>query len=77
MGSVQGTNRPHKVGMAQSARKAALEEGQDVANLVIDAEVKFGKLLSMIPREYAPPIVGSKRGTDDRFQPTPTHELRL
>lgn len=40
-----------KVGMAETARKAALQDGQDAATAVIYAEAKLGELLKAIPRQ--------------------------
>ena len=60
MAKIQAIN---KVGMAQSARKAAIKDGQDMANLVIWAEIKYGKMLAAIEREYK--FVGSRPGTDE------------
>ena len=47
------------VGMAESARKAALADAQDVATAVIYAEARLGELLKGIPRN----IESSGRGT--------------
>lgn len=38
-----------KVGMAESARQAAIQDGQDAGTAVIYAEVKLGELLRVIP----------------------------
>ncbi len=37
-----------KVGVAQAARGAALQDAQDVAELVLDAESKLGELLGIL-----------------------------
>jgi len=49
------------VGMAASARKAALEDAQDVASVVIYAEARLGELLRDTERK--PIADGSSRGT--------------
>lgn len=55
-----------KVGMAESARKAALQDGQDAAQAVIYAESKLGELLKAIPKpKFDKPINGSLRKTTD------------
>lgn len=38
-----------KTGMAIEAKKAALEDAQDMADILLDAEVKLGKMLEAIP----------------------------
>jgi len=48
-----------KVGMAEDARKAALQDGQDAGTAVIYAEAKPGELLANRPRNYQ----SSGRGT--------------
>lgn len=40
------------VGLAETARKAALADAQDVATAVIYAEAKLGELLKAMPRQY-------------------------
>jgi len=50
-----------KVGMAEAARKAALQDGQDAGTAVIYAEAKLGELLAAIPNKPKPD--GSPRGT--------------
>lgn len=49
-----------KIGMAEVARKAALQDGQDAATAVIYAEEKLGELLKDEDRKY----VGSLEGTN-------------
>ena len=45
-----------KIGMAETARRAALQDGQDAATAVIYAEAKLGELIKALPRtESAPP----------------------
>lgn len=48
-----------KLGMAEAARKAALQDGQDAGTAVIYAEAKLGELLRDTPRR----IESSGRGT--------------
>jgi len=45
--------------MAEDARKAALQDGQDAGTAVIYAEAKLGELLANRPRNYQ----SSGRGT--------------
>ena len=40
------------VGMAETARRAAIEDGQDIAAVVIRAEARLGELLQATPRSY-------------------------
>ena len=47
--------------MAEAARKAALQDGQDAGTAVIYAEAKLGELLAAIPNKPKPD--GSPRGT--------------
>ena len=52
--------------MAEAARKAALQDGQDAGTAVIYAEAKLGELLAAIPRKY----VGSPKKTDKAQLPS-------
>jgi len=59
-----------KVGMAETARKAALQDGQDAATAVIYAEAKLGELLKAIPKpKFDKPVNGSLRGTTETLPP--------
>jgi len=48
-----------KIGATQSAKKAALSDTQDIAEILLDVEVKLGGMLSSIPDKKA----SSGRGT--------------
>ena len=50
----------NKVGMAETARRAAVQDGQDMAKVVIYAEVKLGELLKAIPKKKAASGGGSR-----------------
>lgn len=55
-----------KVGMAEAARKAALQDGQDAGQAVIYAEARLGELLKGIPKpKFDAVINGSLRGTTE------------
>jgi len=40
-----------KVGLAQEVREQKLKEAQDIADAVLDAEVRIGELMSMVPTQ--------------------------
>lgn len=61
-----------KLNIAQDARSAAIADGQDMANIVIDAEVKFGEMLAAIEPEYN---MGSTKRTDVKTTPRRTKTL--
>ena len=39
-----------KVGLAEEVRRQKLEEAQDIAEAVLDAEVRLGELMAMVPK---------------------------
>lgn len=40
----------NKVGLAQEVRQQKLKEAQDIADAVLDAEVRIGELMAMVPK---------------------------
>lgn len=40
-----------KVGVAQEVRKQKLKEGQEIAEAVLDAEVRIGQLMAQVPKQ--------------------------
>lgn len=55
------------VGLAETARKAALADAQDVATAVIYAEAKLGELLKAMPRQYPSVHRGKPRPCQPAF----------
>jgi len=51
---------------AAAAHQAALEDGQTIAEIVLDAEAKLGEMLAGLPKpKFDKTINGSKRGTTE------------
>ncbi len=40
-----------KVGLAQEVREQKLQEAQDIAEAVLDAEVRIGELMAKVPKQ--------------------------
>lgn len=52
-----------KTGMAMEAKEAALEDAQDMADILLDAEMKLGGILGAIPKIGKTIEYGSSGGT--------------
>ena len=52
-----------KISESREAKKAALEDGQAIAEVLLQAEAKFGELLAAIEPVYEKPKLGSLGGT--------------
>lgn len=60
-----------KVGLAQEVRTQKLKEAQDIAEAVLDAEVKIGELMSKVPKasggDHGNQYTGGKKSNDAHF----------
>lgn len=54
-----------KTGMAVQAREAALEDAQDMADILLDAEMKMGEILEAIPDKEASSAKGTRTLPDN------------
>lgn len=65
-----------KVGVAQEVRKQKLKEGQEIAEAVLDAEVRIGELMREVPKasggDHGNQYTGGKINTDDKFATSKT-----
>lgn len=61
----------NKVGLAQEVRKQKLEEAQDIADAVLDAEVRIGELMAKVPKA----VNQYKRATDSGVASTKTEVI--
>lgn len=59
-----------KVGLAQEVRAQKLSEAQDIADAVLDAEVRIGELMSNVPKSSG----GDRRSEDFKSDTTVTFE---
>jgi len=59
-----------QVDKAVAAHQAALYDGQDIAEVVLDAEIRMGALLAKLPkRKFDKSLNGSGRGTTGTLPP--------
>ena len=59
-----------KVGAAETIKKAVLENAQNEADSLLDAEGKLGELLAAIPKpKFNKPVNGSKERTTEKTLP--------
>lgn len=63
-----------KVGLAQEVRQQKLQEAQDIAEAVLDAEVRIGELMRDVPKasggDHGNQYTGGKNNTSDNFAKT-------
>lgn len=61
----------NKVGLAQEVRKQKLNEAQDIADAVLDAEVRIGELMAKVPKasggDHGNQYTGGKNNTAVNF----------
>lgn len=53
-----------KVGVAQEVRKQKLKEGQEIAEAVLDAEVRIGELMRQVPKQNTHNRAADRHNTD-------------
>lgn len=68
-----------KVGLAQEVRKQKLKEAQDIADTVLDAEVRIGELMREVPKasggDHGNQYTGGKNNIGDNFAKTKTEVI--
>jgi hypothetical protein len=62
----------NKLGLAQEVRKQKLSEAQQLSEVVLDAEVKLGELISQIPKQ---PRIENIRSDSTVHSAKPKHEV--